>query len=176
MVRVVAQARQRADIRYRPVDPSVHHQGGRVQQRPSCGYWNSARWPPATWPAILAEPVMTNVGIVPSPKARLPSARCASLPNKSGTLAPSSTRDSTAHLCRAGRLQTSRGRISIPTFLFSAISLLLAEVPGAAYGFTEDGGEARSRGARIWKTASTGGIGGTLAVQRAFALAPCEPR
>ena len=43
------------------VDPADDHQGGRVQRRRGAA---SGRWRPATSPAVLAEPALTNIGIV----------------------------------------------------------------------------------------------------------------
>jgi glutamate-1-semialdehyde 2,1-aminomutase len=104
---------------------------------------------------VLAEPVMTNIGIVhPDPGFHQ---ALRQLTRESGTLL---IIDET-HTLSAGPGGYTREAGLEPDFL-TVGKAIAGGIPGAVYGFTEEVAE-RIRAGMEWEDADTGGIGGTLA-------------
>ncbi len=104
---------------------------------------------------VLAEPVMTNVGIVHPEPGYHQSLR--DLTHKYGTLL---IIDETHSICAGPGGYTREENLSPDFFVFG--KAIAGGVPGAAYGFTESVAGAITKGQSL-EDCDTGGIGGTLA-------------
>jgi glutamate-1-semialdehyde 2,1-aminomutase len=104
---------------------------------------------------VLAEPVMTNVGIVHPEPGYHQTLR--DLTRKSGTLL---IIDETHTICAGPGGYTRAENLDPDFFIFG--KAIAGGVPGAAYGFTEAVANAIAKGQNL-EDCDTGGIGGTLA-------------
>jgi glutamate-1-semialdehyde 2,1-aminomutase len=104
---------------------------------------------------VLAEPVMTNVGIVHPEPGYHKALR--ELTKKSGTLL---IIDETHTICAGPGGYTRAENLDPDFFVFG--KAIAGGVPGAAYGFTDAMAKAIARGQNL-EDCDTGGIGGTLA-------------
>jgi len=104
---------------------------------------------------VLAEPVMTNVGIVHPETGYHKALR--ELTRKSGTLL---IIDETHTICAGPGGYTRAENLDPDFFIFG--KAIAGGVPGAAYGFTQEVAKCISDGQNL-EDCDTGGIGGTLA-------------
>ena len=134
-----------------PVDPAVTTRVVEFNDLPAL----EQALAPGDVACVLAEPVMTNVGIV-HPEAGYHKAM-RELTRKSGTLL---IIDETHTICAGPGGYTRAENLEPDFFIFG--KAIAGGVPGAAYGFTQDVAKCISAEQNL-EDCDTGGIGGTLA-------------
>jgi glutamate-1-semialdehyde 2,1-aminomutase len=134
-----------------PVDPAVTTRVVEFNHLPAL----EKALAPADVACVLAEPVMTNVGIVHPEPGYHKALR--ELTKKSGTLL---IIDETHTICAGPGGYTRAENLDPDFFVFG--KAIAGGVPGAAYGFTDAMAKAIARSQNL-EDCDTGGIGGTLA-------------
>jgi glutamate-1-semialdehyde 2,1-aminomutase len=134
-----------------PVDPAVTTRVVEFNDLPGL----EKALAPADVACVLAEPVMTNVGIVHPEPGYHKALR--ELTKKSGTLL---IIDETHTICAGPGGYTRAENLDPDFFVFG--KAIAGGVPGAAYGFTDAMAKAIARSQNL-EDCDTGGIGGTLA-------------